>query len=238
MIADERALLNAIIAAPEDDLPRLVYADWLEEHGRAERAEFIRLECELARMGFNPIRRRKLEKRLRLWNSLYGERRRRELPSVGSASCSWGRHERGFVNSIVIMLAPDTNLPPATVLECAPLQVAHAYIPFPDYGETAQFLDWCGLHRFKQVILDGRVEDRGGWPDDGRAMIQAIAEQNWGEKPEILDLSYFMPPDEDLQILADVPKGRRMPRLVLRRWTRIRPISTQLRRRYGDRIQL
>jgi uncharacterized protein (TIGR02996 family) len=38
MTADERALLNAILAAPEDDLPRLVYADWLEEHDRAEQA--------------------------------------------------------------------------------------------------------------------------------------------------------------------------------------------------------
>jgi uncharacterized protein (TIGR02996 family) len=49
MTADEQALLNAILAAPDDDLPRLVYADWLEEHDRAERAEFIRVECELAR---------------------------------------------------------------------------------------------------------------------------------------------------------------------------------------------
>ena len=31
MTADERALVQAIIAAPDDDLPRLVYADWLEE---------------------------------------------------------------------------------------------------------------------------------------------------------------------------------------------------------------
>jgi uncharacterized protein (TIGR02996 family) len=44
MTADERALLNAIIAAPEDDLPRLVYADWLEEHNRAEQAAVMRSE--------------------------------------------------------------------------------------------------------------------------------------------------------------------------------------------------
>jgi uncharacterized protein (TIGR02996 family) len=46
----ERALLAAIIAEPEDDTPRLVYADWLDEHGRPERAEFIRVQCELARL--------------------------------------------------------------------------------------------------------------------------------------------------------------------------------------------
>lgn len=35
-------LLAAILADPNDDLPRLVYADWLEENGEPERAEFIR----------------------------------------------------------------------------------------------------------------------------------------------------------------------------------------------------
>ena len=44
------AFLQSIIAAPDDDAPRLVYADWLEEHGgEPERAEFIRVQCELAR---------------------------------------------------------------------------------------------------------------------------------------------------------------------------------------------
>jgi uncharacterized protein (TIGR02996 family) len=41
---DELALLKAVAADPADDLPRLVYADWLDEHGRPERAEFIRLQ--------------------------------------------------------------------------------------------------------------------------------------------------------------------------------------------------
>ncbi len=45
--ADERALWAAIRADPADDLPRLVYADWLEEHGRGERAEFIRVQFAL-----------------------------------------------------------------------------------------------------------------------------------------------------------------------------------------------
>ena len=34
MTTDESALLAAIEANPADDLPRLVYADWLDEHGR------------------------------------------------------------------------------------------------------------------------------------------------------------------------------------------------------------
>lgn len=90
MDSEEAALLAAIIAAPDDDTPRLVYADWLQEQavdatcgecdagrvfsrdvqslrpagawhtcrrcggsgrltdGRVGRAEFIRVQCELA----------------------------------------------------------------------------------------------------------------------------------------------------------------------------------------------
>lgn len=32
-MSDEAAFLNAILANPEDDAPRLAYADWLEEQG-------------------------------------------------------------------------------------------------------------------------------------------------------------------------------------------------------------
>jgi uncharacterized protein (TIGR02996 family) len=41
--------LRAIIEDPDDDALRLVYADWLEERGQAARAEFIRIQCGLAR---------------------------------------------------------------------------------------------------------------------------------------------------------------------------------------------
>lgn len=37
-----RSLLAAVLANPEDDLPRLVMADWLEEQGHAPSAGFIR----------------------------------------------------------------------------------------------------------------------------------------------------------------------------------------------------
>lgn len=44
----ERAFLDDIIAHPADDTPRLVYADWLDDEGRSERAEFIRVQVEVA----------------------------------------------------------------------------------------------------------------------------------------------------------------------------------------------
>lgn len=43
------AFLAAIHEAPDDDAPRLVFADWLEENGEPERAEFIRIQVEMRR---------------------------------------------------------------------------------------------------------------------------------------------------------------------------------------------
>jgi uncharacterized protein (TIGR02996 family) len=42
------ALLRCVIEAPDDDTPRLIFADWLEEHGEGARAEFVRVQCRIA----------------------------------------------------------------------------------------------------------------------------------------------------------------------------------------------
>jgi uncharacterized protein (TIGR02996 family) len=44
------AFLADIVAHPEEDAPRLIYADWLDEHGESDRAEFIRLQIELPQL--------------------------------------------------------------------------------------------------------------------------------------------------------------------------------------------
>jgi uncharacterized protein (TIGR02996 family) len=49
-MTNRNSFIRSIIAAPEDDAPRLIYADWLDEHGEPERADFIRTECRLARL--------------------------------------------------------------------------------------------------------------------------------------------------------------------------------------------
>jgi uncharacterized protein (TIGR02996 family) len=58
----EGTLLQAVIAEPEDDVIRLVYADWLEEQGKQDRAEFIRGECELAHLPTTDRRHQRLAK--------------------------------------------------------------------------------------------------------------------------------------------------------------------------------
>jgi uncharacterized protein (TIGR02996 family) len=74
----EAAFLRAIAENPDEDLPRLLYADWLEEQGSAEeqaRAEFIRLQCALEAMSpadeqAPPMRRREQELFEQIWPDL------------------------------------------------------------------------------------------------------------------------------------------------------------------------
>jgi uncharacterized protein (TIGR02996 family) len=53
----QEAFLRAIVAQPEDDGVRLVYADWLEEHGDAEQAAFIRASIQLHTLSLDDPRR-------------------------------------------------------------------------------------------------------------------------------------------------------------------------------------
>jgi len=47
-MSERDRFVAAIIADPADDTVRLAFADWLDEHGEAERAEFIRVQCEIS----------------------------------------------------------------------------------------------------------------------------------------------------------------------------------------------
>jgi uncharacterized protein (TIGR02996 family) len=44
------AFLDAIRDAPDDDAPRLIFADWLDDHGDGDRAAFLRAQVRLARL--------------------------------------------------------------------------------------------------------------------------------------------------------------------------------------------
>jgi uncharacterized protein (TIGR02996 family) len=43
-------LMQAVLDAPDDDTVRLVFADWMQDHGEETWAEFIRVQCEIAYM--------------------------------------------------------------------------------------------------------------------------------------------------------------------------------------------
>lgn len=62
---DEQSFLTAILAAPEDDTPRLVFADWLDERGSDDdkaRAALIRAQCRAEYLAPKSTERRRLER--------------------------------------------------------------------------------------------------------------------------------------------------------------------------------
>jgi uncharacterized protein (TIGR02996 family) len=95
----ENPLLQPIFDYPEDDDLRLVCADWLEDHGEFDRAEFIRVQITLAQLPPEDPRRAALEEREQ---QLLKEHRQEWIPQpVGEVSydCTF---RRGFVEHIGI----------------------------------------------------------------------------------------------------------------------------------------
>lgn len=74
------ALLAGILAHPEEDAPRLVFADYLQEQGQEERAEFIRVQVELARIHPEADPKKGIYPLFERWKEL--DRRERELLAV------------------------------------------------------------------------------------------------------------------------------------------------------------
>jgi uncharacterized protein (TIGR02996 family) len=62
-MSPDNPFLRALVAQPDDDTLRLALADWLEENDDSARAEFIRVQVELARGVEELARRNALEKR-------------------------------------------------------------------------------------------------------------------------------------------------------------------------------
>lgn len=52
---DWLGFLAAIRAEPDNDLPRLAAADWLDDRGQGTRAELIRVHCEFTRLDRQPL---------------------------------------------------------------------------------------------------------------------------------------------------------------------------------------
>src|SRR5690348_667092 len=75
-MTEDEAFLQDVLAHPDDDTPRLVYADWLDEHGDPDRAEFIRLQIELARM--------------EEWDARWPDLKRREKQLLAAHARKWG----------------------------------------------------------------------------------------------------------------------------------------------------
>lgn len=122
----ERPFVEAIENAPDDEGPRLIFADWLDDR-RDPRGEMIRLDCILNRPDLHCQQRKELQQRLDVlfrsnndelppWIQRAVRVQTRLLPPVGSAifasvgksrsriEYSVGRHEYVSIGSEVVVM--------------------------------------------------------------------------------------------------------------------------------------
>lgn len=88
-------LLAAIYQAPEQDEPRLVYSDWLEDHGELPRAELIRLQIQIVKLDEGDPEREPLKQKAREIERAHAGEWEQELPNWSGVSIS-KEHSRGF----------------------------------------------------------------------------------------------------------------------------------------------
>jgi uncharacterized protein (TIGR02996 family) len=157
-MSDEQALLAAIYAHPLDDAPRLVYADWLDEHGgkaNAARAEFIRVQCELELLPGDdpryPILEKRQEQLLKRWRKAWLKPFEKERDV---------KFSRGFpVPTIPRVSAAHPEGPTEFQLRSAPLWRSYGVVTDDDELDVA--LRWPLLHRLTTFSL--RSGFRAGW---------------------------------------------------------------------------
>ena len=102
-MTDRMALLQSVLANPDDDIPRLVYADWLEEFGSdadVARAHFIRVEIEAEGMPANSPERIEAESAAAKLFNKHGTTWNAELPNWSAWYDSSLVYRRGFVEEL------------------------------------------------------------------------------------------------------------------------------------------
>jgi uncharacterized protein (TIGR02996 family) len=107
-MSDADALLRAVICEPGDDAPRLIYADFLDEHGHDERADLIRWMVRIPSYVFswNRWRRTGTHRHTEPVRAIRGLRKR----LIASCRSEWERQAdvdelaicRGFVDAVTI----------------------------------------------------------------------------------------------------------------------------------------
>jgi len=147
-MSDREAFLRTIVENPDDDVSRLVFADWLEENGEPERAAFVRIQCELASLLSDDERREECElNALRLYR---GNREKwlKELPKL--VGVKWGKFDRGFVSEIGPITPTAFGRNVERMFAVTPLQslridmsnatVMNALQRIPDYVRLREFM--------------------------------------------------------------------------------------------------
>jgi uncharacterized protein (TIGR02996 family) len=226
----EGAFLQAILADPEDDAPRLIYADWLEENGEPDRAEFIRVQCALAGMTRTDPR----------WPALWD--RERDLIVANGHAWSMGLRRfvisywtrRGFVEAVTVRASVLVQHA-AELFAMAPIRRAI----IEDAAPSMDALAGCPyLERLTslQVREDFYLRNRRGFgAEEARLLAQSPHLCNLVS----LDLSGQHIGDEGAAFLARWPRLAALEHLDLRGCDiSDRDVRAALRARLGKRVRL
>lgn len=181
---DDPAFIRSIAASPDDDAPRLVYADYLDETrdpAKAARAEFIRVQIEKARLVPDTPRWTELWHRdtaLLEWATQW----RAELPRL--VGVQYGGFARGFVDKVVSR-TPIAFLSSASkVFDCVP--VFRLSVRALTAEQAIQLVRFEGLYVTSDLELSVReltvdtmsaLSDRGPWPNLRRIRVQSTSLQ-------------------------------------------------------------
>ena len=149
-MTQQDALSRAVCEHPDEDTPRLIFADHLEDCGDARRAAFIRTQVHLARVPeHDPFR---AECRRRDPDSLRGWTMAHTLPRPPSG-LSWRRFafRRGFP-----WLASATDVPlllrhGLAIFDTAPIQALELSHESGIVANWAAFLEWPGLAKLTRL---------------------------------------------------------------------------------------
>ena len=234
MSADERALLAAVCADPDADLPRLVYADWLDDAGRPDRAEFIRLACGFAAALGDTARTRErgpLLSRAAHLGRTHGDRWRRELPA--DRLVRWGRFRRGFVAEAAVRFDAGHGRDTPALLDglfaAAPLQELNLSGQVDDLLAAVGHPRAAQLDRL-QLTPGADFWYRADWATD---YYDRLATHTW--PPRLRDLVLHCYNAVGLARLAAAPPGRPFPELRVCCYAD-NPARDALRARFGDRV--
>ncbi|HEY1186803.1 MAG TPA: TIGR02996 domain-containing protein, partial [Gemmata sp.] len=154
------ALYRAICAHPDEDTPRLAFADLVEEDGDFRRAAFIRAQVELARLpSYDPAC---VAARQHDPDVLTGWCMTHALPKGLPAGCGWHRFEfrRGFPWKVGVLSLSALLETGDAVFRAAPVRAFD--IDQRDRPDLAALADWPDLARLH------RLNFSTGWfdPDD------------------------------------------------------------------------
>lgn len=155
MTLEAEGFLQEIIADPEDDTVRLIYADWLEDRGDP-RGEFIRVQCELSELPEHDPRRTYLE--AREWDLLQKHQSQWFLPLRQVHTYEKAEMRRGFLSNLSLRVsAPQMELIDRD-LRWEPIQKLGVHLIEEDAEEA--FLEWPFLKRIRSLYLGPGLPDR------------------------------------------------------------------------------